>query len=229
MTESRKTSPVMKARLLVGDLKRSTKATVSMIGRRRREAAIWYGARTLTDLAELTAQWLEGDLRSQPGYAPGYGPDEETRDLIPVLAKLNRCGVLTVSSQPGEQAVGYDGRWWKQRAAVAGFVSPEIARRLTEALPDELTVIVHEPYIPSAVNSAVVTTVDGESYTDFGAYRSPRQVRSEYAICHQLAQDAVAEAYQAIVFDPVWGRNDVLWPALEVFVTAEQAAQGSLK
>jgi len=82
----------------------------------------WGTARTLTDLGELTAQWLEGKIGSVPGTMPGCGPDEETAELIPVLAACNRAGFVTVVSQPGEEpALGYDGQIWTQRAALEGF------------------------------------------------------------------------------------------------------------
>lgn len=75
-------------------------------------------ARTLADLGELTARWLEGKIKSLPTVIPGYGPDEETTKLIPVLAAVNRAGYVTDFSQPGEAE-----RRWTQRAAVSGFAS----------------------------------------------------------------------------------------------------------
>jgi hypothetical protein len=61
----------------------------------------WQEASTLRELGELTALWLEGKLDSQPGYVPRVGPDKETTELVAVLARLNRIGYLTDSSQPG--------------------------------------------------------------------------------------------------------------------------------
>jgi hypothetical protein len=43
--------------------------------------------------ASLTAQWLEGEIRSEPRYFSR--PDAETAPLIPVLAACNRAGFLT--------------------------------------------------------------------------------------------------------------------------------------
>ena len=106
----------------------------------------WEAARTLADLGELTAQWLEGAIASQPAYTPGCGPDPETAPLIPVLACCNRAGYVTNGSQPGEAGTGYDGAWWEQRAAVEGFASPAVAERIWEAAePAGLTVIAHAP------------------------------------------------------------------------------------
>jgi hypothetical protein len=61
----------------------------------------WRAARTLPDLGNATADWLEGKTASQPGYAPGHGPDTETTGLIPGLAAANRAGFVTRQSQPG--------------------------------------------------------------------------------------------------------------------------------
>ncbi|MDQ3275031.1 MAG: hypothetical protein M3Q39_08390 [Actinomycetota bacterium] len=101
----------------------------------RADADAWYRARSLADLGELTARWLEGGIGSRPGYQPRCGPDVETRRLIPTLAALNRGGYLTNSSQPGEApTVGYDGRLWSQRAAVSGFTDRATLDRIHAAM-----------------------------------------------------------------------------------------------
>ena len=85
----------------------------------------WARARTLQDVADRTAQWLEGKLGSQPNYQPNCGPDDETAQLIPTLARANRAGYLTTCSQPGHAATpGFDHALWRQRPAVDGFVHP---------------------------------------------------------------------------------------------------------
>jgi len=87
------------------------------------DRARWYAARDRHDLGRLTAQWLEGAIASQPGYQPGWGPDPETTELVPVLARANRAGYRTDASQPGRaDTTGYDGALWDQRAAVEGWI-----------------------------------------------------------------------------------------------------------
>jgi hypothetical protein len=67
------------------------------------DEALWRSARTLADLGELTARWIEGAIASQPGY---FGAaDLESDDLVPVLAAVNRAGFRTDTSQPGELPV----------------------------------------------------------------------------------------------------------------------------
>ena len=50
-------------------------------------ALSWESAKTLKDLGELTARWLEALRLSIPGYAGG-DPDPETSPLLPDLVEL---------------------------------------------------------------------------------------------------------------------------------------------
>ncbi|MFD9964834.1 DUF6919 domain-containing protein [Amycolatopsis sp. NPDC058986] len=192
---------------------------------KRADRRQWAAASDLRALGELTARWLEGTLASQPGYAPGYGPDDETRELIPTLAAANRAGYLTDCSQPGIPAgPGYDGAIWAQRAAVSGWLDvdrlPELAAQATTA---GLLVVSHTPK-NSRFNRnggdewVVVTTRDGEARTGFGGRLSSRDVASRFDVCSRKAIDAVRAAGQLSIVDPAWGRNDVLWPLLERWI-----------
>jgi hypothetical protein len=71
----------------------------------------WAEARTLTDIGQLTAQWLEGTITHNPGYGGPGGPDDETLALAPGLAIINRAGLVTDFSQPGERVFsGFQGK-----------------------------------------------------------------------------------------------------------------------
>lgn len=73
---------------------------VDEFGRRLADRQGWQAARSLQDLAEQTARWLEGSSTYLPTYgAPG--PDRETAPLSGVLAQINRLGLMTDVSQPG--------------------------------------------------------------------------------------------------------------------------------
>ncbi len=101
----------------------------------RQDRERWASAKTLADLGELTAQWLEGTLASRPGYAVNAGPDPETIELIPVLARVNRAGFLTSGSQPGMGwELGYNGRLWRQRAFVQGFADDAMLGQIVMAV-----------------------------------------------------------------------------------------------
>lgn len=177
----------------------------------------WQAARTLADLGELTAQWLEGRIASQPGYC---GPsDIEDPALVPLLARLNRAGFVTTGSQIGETGPG-----WEQRAAVEGFADEEMARLLQLAAIDAgLTCVLHAPdELPRwryrYGKSVTVTRVNGARFTGFGVQIPRRHIRDAhlgYGMCDREAVDAIEAAWQVTIIDPEWGRTDVLWRVLE--------------
>jgi hypothetical protein len=79
------------------------------------EHALWDKARTVADLGELTARWLEGSISWNPTYTNGdtYAaevgtfnrpPEDETKPYVHLLAAVNRAGFVTNFSQPGEVA-----------------------------------------------------------------------------------------------------------------------------
>lgn len=184
----------------------------------------WAETRTLADVGELTALWLEGQIPSQPGYAPGCGPDPETADLIPVLAACNRAGFITSTSQPGmEESDG-----WVQRAAVQGFASPAVTDRLRLARDGTgLLIYVQEASRRmSWKRASPVSLANGQPFTRFGTQLSRRFIRDDwegYGICGSKAVAALCAAWQVTLVDPEWGRNDRLWPALERFAARQEA------
>jgi hypothetical protein len=82
----------------------------------------WTAARNLSDLGEMTAQWLLGRIEWSPfQHGP---PDEETLRIRAPLVRLNRSGLFTEFSQPADkQDDGY-----AQRACVSGFCSENLAK-----------------------------------------------------------------------------------------------------
>lgn len=186
----------------------------------RADRQVWQSATTLSDLGELTAQWLEGRIPSQPGYSPGYGPDPETDDLIPVLAAVNRSGFVTECSQPGEDCTGYDGAHWRQRAAVEGFADERTLDWLATFM-DVAGVDIRwsKPRRKSFDHSTCiwVTEREGRGCTGFGTVMSAAQVESQYDDCSPAAIAALQDAWQVTIVDLEWGRNDRLWPALAGF------------
>lgn len=184
----------------------------------RRDRKLWAATRTLADIGELTAQWLEGRIASVPGYCGG--PDEETAGLVPVLAAANRAGYVTDSSQPGGSGPG-----WEQRAAVQGYCDGSTLDRLHEAC-------VGHPGIYAIVNRATrartgyktatpVTREGGRDFTRFGAALSRRHLRDSwtgYGACGPEAVQAICEAWQVTLVDTGWGREQSpLWHALAAF------------
>ena len=183
----------------------------------------WQSARTLADLGALAACWLERSITSQPGYAAGYGPAEETLPLVPVLAALNRAGYFTNGSQPGMAGRGFDGAHWEQRAAVEGFASAGLTSALGAAAERAgLIVIALDPAARPKVRingrpAVDVTRRGGRARTAFGAHLSRAHLydaHTGYGICRPDAIAAVCGAWQVTVIDPEWGRPDVLWAVL---------------
>ncbi len=196
------------------------------------DMAAWRSARTLADLGELTARWLEGDISQHPCY--GGGPDEETVPLIPVLAGLNRAGFVTLYSSPGLDVRGADGARWQQRAAVEGLIAGTADARafVTVAGRAGMNIVVHHPdFRPRwrwrCEEEIPVTLRDGEEYTWFGQQLSRRDIchrRLGWGICRRDAKDAVCSAWQVTVIDPAWGRPGELWPVLSRAVPGSRRA-----
>lgn len=182
-----------------------------------RDRRRWKTARTFADLCELMALWTEGQIKTWPGH--DGEPDPETADLLPTLAATNRGGYLTTGSQPGVIGPGYDGLLWEQRAAVEGLVADQHLldrlRRAAEAA--RLTVIVHEPADRSRGlgGDVVVTRVDGSPYTGFGAKLNRRVMKGQWPVISRDALQQVLGAWQVTVIDLEWGRDTVLWQALD--------------
>ena len=166
----------------------------------RSDRKAWASARTLADVGELTAQWLEGKVRSQPGYQANCGPDPETSELIPVLAACNRAGFVTVNSQPA------DGR---REAWVSGFA--------TEAALTQLRRIVR------GVPLAVAQCCRGRVHSDCRGWRGWRwgcpwrDSADALADACPAAANEVRRCWYVVIVDPEPGRNDRLWPALAEF------------
>lgn len=199
---------------------------------KRKHRRIWQSARTLADLGELTAQWLEGTLPEHPGYLR-IGPDDETLPIADTLAAINRAGAVTISSQPGEIADD-DVDWHReQRAAVEALIGdPDVVAAYVN--PAEHTGIWCFVYQadrrrfrwrrrPAEERGEIVTTVNYSPATGFGHRLSERFLCGEcspFNGCHGDVLDAVCDAWQVTLIDPEWGRNDLLWPLLDEVAAA---------
>jgi len=179
-----------------------------------RSRSEWSEAGSLAELGELTALWLEGAIDDHPGIVvePGEepGPDPETRPLVPVLAAINRAGLVTDFSQPGHP----DDDGWIQRAAVAGYCDDKTRARLVDVLGrTELLVLAEHPDSDSALRIPV-TIADGEMCTWVGGALDDEYLQLCYRGVPQAGLDALRESWYVTVLDPVWERADRLWPAL---------------
>ncbi|SRR6266568_756696 len=192
----------------------------------RADRKTWAAARTLADLGELTAQWLEGRIASVPGYCGT--PADETIPLVPVLARLNRAGFVTDTSQPGEIEPGYE-----QRAAVQGYADQYLASRLVLAAHDAglMTVLFSPAELPRwryrYGRSVTVTRVGGRRFTGFGVQIPRRHIRDAhlgYGVCDREATAAIEAAWQVTLADPEWGREALLWDVLDAALAGNGTA-----
>jgi hypothetical protein len=165
----------------------------------------WQAARTIGDLGQLTASWLEGSIPSHPAVAVGFGPDPETTPLLGTLAAVNRAGLATVLSQPGQApGVDSDGALWEQRAAVEAFIAPDnplLQRLLGTASAAGVQVM----SLFEQGDGVVVSRTWGRPYTRFG--RTPKAVWC----CSPKAAHQVAAAVGLLLIDPSWDGSDRLW------------------
>jgi hypothetical protein len=184
----------------------------------RSDRRIWSGARTATELGELMASWLEGKIGSRPGYNPRTGPDDETRHLVPVLARLCRAGYITTCSQPGLDGTGTDGEWWEQRAAVTGVVTDTaLLDRLTAAARRQgLNVRINEHRAGGSHDDPfVVTTCGGEPVTEFGGRIRAVDRAVEWAhLDHALFQVINTGTYLTVCAPEYGPLGERLWTAL---------------
>lgn len=173
------------------------------------EIALWKGGKTINDLGELGAQWLEGKIEYQPGYAGR--PDEETTPLVAFLAPINRAGVYTTGSQPGIPVADGSG----QRAWVEGYCAKPIATKIAAALLETDLVVIATPPGAASDMQLCITIDDGKEFTWASGPMEYRHTIATYS--DDLGPLALAElltAWQLCIIDPVWGRNDLLWARL---------------
>ncbi|MBT2248326.1 hypothetical protein JHV56_06400 [Arthrobacter sp. BHU FT2] len=180
-------------------------------GRLLEDRGVWRQATTLEAAGELTARWLAGGSSYQPGhFAAGY--DDETGPLAGPLAELNRSGLFTKESQPGivEGTAA-------QRQYVTGFCSASTAGDLLAlSTRTDLVTVAHAPGESSS--AAIPVTLDGtEVVTVLGSSENPvdeEQIKAWADETNDTLALLLADSWYVEILDPVWGRNDVLLPAV---------------
>ena len=181
-----------------------------------RDQELWRDARTLNELGELTARWLEGTNSYLPASTPdddgAVRPDTETGPLVPCLARANRHGYLTTFSQPGEPLTDGCG----QRATVEGFCTEETASRIQDAYLGTDLVVIATPPASENPTQIPVTIDDGKAFTCAGSALDAANIRHFYGGDCPHALAALLAAWQLTVIDPRWGRTGLLWQKLDL-------------
>ncbi|GIF75639.1 DUF6919 domain-containing protein [Asanoa siamensis] len=160
----------------------------------------WLTASSMADLGELTARWVIGELEDTPIH--GGPPDDETRPLIPLLAAVNRSGFVTDFSQPGNAA-------WEQRATICGYCDDATCDVLAAAFAPTDVILLHERG-DSGIR-VPVTLDQGKPFTWVGGAPALDVWVSETT---DAAVRALEASWYVTIVDPVWGRDDRLWPLL---------------
>ncbi|MEV4975352.1 DUF6919 domain-containing protein [Streptomyces scopuliridis] len=187
----------------------------------------WRAPQNAAGLGEPMALWLEGAIRSWPGYAPNWGPDEETAHLVPSLAALCRTGFVTTGSQPGHAGPGADGQWWEQRAAVEGYVSDRALYDRLLDVADEagLITVTNDPVLGCYEDPVIVTTCAAQPITRFGHHLGYRDMRVQWPHISTPAFSDLCTAVRLAVIAPEYGGNgDRLWHALDTLTTGDSSA-----
>lgn len=180
--------------------------------KRARDA--WKAAQSMAELGELTAQFLECTSPYFPGdLAPATM--NETTPLVSSLAKMNRAGFVTVTSQPGYDGEGYDGSNWKQRAYVQGFASGHAARCLRRVtLRSDIVAYAVDSPTNAAWMTVPATQCAGKRTLVVGRPVAPDELDFNDA-CNATMMEVLRSAYYVCLFDPKWGRKGYLWDQVE--------------
>lgn len=178
-----------------------------MTAMNRADRARWRSAKTMADLGGLVIAWMHGEITQTPGHcAP---PRDETVPLIPSLEIINRGGFVTDNSQLAE--TGADGETWN--TWVSGFASDATLALIRQACDGTVLEVsacrghVHQCHHPGRVRG-FFWACPWRECTGFWIDRCPDMA------------DVLRNCWFVVVEDPEPGRNDLLWPVLEVWAAS---------
>lgn len=163
-------------------------------------------ARNPQQLADAVIGFLRGSI----GWTPTHlgSPDPETEQIADALVRINQLGFITDGSQPGmsnEHGI--------QRAWVDGFCDRDTADRIDRSLASsELVTFTIKTNRESFASLPVTRSSDGTPFTWAGRYYYP-DFQGNYENGTTLDEWLRSSVFVTVI-DPVWGRNDVLWPRL---------------
>ena len=186
-------------------------------------ALSWETAKSLKDLGELTARWLEGADIEHPCYHGG-GPDPETSPLVPDLVELNRSAFVTECSQPGQPMTNGSG----QRAFVEGFCREDVARQVAAlGLWTDLIVIAFPPEFEE--ERPIPVTIDNYRPNTWGGRHSSEVFKPYTQACGAEAVEELRSSWTVHVIDPQWGRDRYLWEYLADVVTRRKPTRFDIR
>lgn len=176
---------------------------------------LWKNAKTLSEIGELTARWVEGTLPSHPYY--DGNPDKETESIQKYLINFNLNGLITTFSQPAESL---NEKGYAQRAALEGFAEENTAKNIAAlGLYTDLLMLVYPPgikwgyQIPITLEEFRPFTWVGHS----GGFEEDLGPFTEY--CSKEVMEVLMTAWKVVVIDLQWGREDHLWQLVNTALT----------
>lgn len=174
----------------------------------RAERTQWRAARTLADLAQLTADWWEGTLRDLPGHNLGHRPHPTLTEHAATLAAVNRAGFLVMAARAGTEAP-------RQRAAVQGFAdSLAVIRRLVETAETAGLKVVTD-WLDTRQGKATGQSDDlGDRV--FGPALDVADLQAHWPRLPHAVK-TVAPALQITLTEPQFGSGTLLWDVLAGF------------
>jgi hypothetical protein len=180
------------------------------------DLAHWSTINSWPEFGQRNAEWLSGEFIYHPRYLDD-SPATETGPLIEILTKINRAGFVTTDSQPGHPADAFS---YVQRAYMTGICDEPTASRLRSGLlRTDLVVLWFSPD-RSGIGQVAVTRDAQEECTWLG-YGGVDE--HEVDAWTQRGGPGLGQLYldswELHIFDPAWGRNDLLWTSVLAALT----------
>lgn len=170
------------------------------------QLAPWRAVRSHADLGRATAAWLRGEHDFYPTYGDPR-PAEETTPLLEQLAAMNDLAFATDDSQPGVAIVNGGG----QRAFVTGYSDAETAALVMQGTDGSDLVVVAFPPGGAGAGQIPVSLDAGEECAWCGIH-GPDDYSYIYRPISVELDEVIRSGWTLHILDPVWGRNDYLWP-----------------
>src|SRR5206468_1669300 len=103
-----------------------------------------------------------------------------------------------------------------QRAWVTGFCDEATKNRINDRIVStDLVILTCAPGEECDYVRLCITMDVGDEFTWVGGPLSSQSIDDDYAAdLHPDGLEALHYSWQVILVDPVWGRNDQLWPAI---------------
>ena len=170
-------------------------------------------AKSFRDLIKLNIDFLRGERASPRYYGSIHDGNPESIASLRKMIQINKLGLLTIDSQPGEVIPKYG---HKQRPYITGVANLKIAHHLYEVLNHHVIVTICPLWAEFNIDdlqagafscgSILATYDDNQPFTHVGAHINGLQPDFAY-IKPALANKLLDKAWAVNIVDPVWGRD----------------------